>query len=94
MTGERPTAAIVDLDGTVVSGRAVIDGLDALRAAGLPVVFLTNRATDAPNDHAAVLRDGGIDAVAPDVVTAADIAADHLSASDGPALVLGETPAC
>jgi ribonucleotide monophosphatase NagD (HAD superfamily) len=57
MTGERPTAAIVDLDGTVVSGRAVIDGLDALRAAGLPVVFLTNRATDAPNDHAAVLPD-------------------------------------
>jgi len=90
MTGERPTAAIVDLDGTVVSGRAVIDGLDALRAAGLPVVFLTNRATDAPSDHAAVLRD----AAAADVVTAADIAADRLSASDGPALVLGETPAC
>jgi len=92
----RPRAALVDLDGTVVSGDRCIDGaiegIERLRAAGVPVVFLTNRATDSAADHAAVLRAGGIEAAAEDVVTSAAITAIALDPSDGPALVLGDEP--
>lgn len=96
MTEHPPKAVLLDLDGTVISGERVIDGaaagVDRLRAAGLPVLFLTNRATHAPTAHVATLRTGGIDAAAEDVLTSAAITADALGPADGPAIVLGADP--
>lgn len=96
MSDGAPTAALVDLDGTVLSGGTVIDGardgLEALAAADVPTVFLTNRATETPERHAETLRAGGIDAACADVLTSAGIAAASLDPDDGPALVLGDGP--
>jgi HAD superfamily hydrolase (TIGR01450 family) len=93
MTGASPNAALVDLDGTVLSGESVIDGaargIERLRSAGLPVLFLTNRATHAAEAHASTLREAGIEARASDVLTAGEITAAGFDPDDGPAYVLG-----
>jgi 4-nitrophenyl phosphatase len=96
VTEQPPKAVLLDLDGTVISGERLIDGaaagVDRLRAAGLPVLFFTNRATHAPTAHAATLQEGGIDATAEDVLTSAAITAEALGPADGPAIVLGGDP--
>lgn len=96
MSDGAPAAALVDLDGTVVSGETVIEGaregLEALTDADVPTVFLTNRATETPEHHAKTLRAGGIDAAPEDVLTSAGIVAASLDSDDGPALVLGDDP--
>lgn len=68
-------AALVDLDGTVVRGGSLLPGADegvrALRAAGLDVVFLTNNPTRSPADWADHLTDLGVPADPDQVLTSA-----------------------
>lgn len=96
VTAEPPRAALVDLDGTVVSGDEPLDGaatgIAHLRDAGVPTLFVTNRATETAADHAAVLRDAGVDAAERTVLTSAHVAASALEAEDSPALVIGDAP--
>lgn len=77
-------AALVDLDGTVLEGADLIpgadDGVAALRAAGLDVVFLTNNPTREPAAQAATLADHGIPADPGDVLTSAAATRAYLDA--------------
>lgn len=77
-------AALVDLDGTVLEGVDRIpgadDGVAALRAAGVDVVFLTNNPTRAPAAQAGTLSDRGIPADPGDVLTSAAATRAYLDA--------------
>jgi HAD superfamily hydrolase (TIGR01450 family) len=89
-----------DLDGTVHLGGVPLPGAAAtlarLRAAGRPVVFVTNNPLHTAEDYARMLRDGGIEASAADVVTATDALVSYLTAAHPAArlLVVGERPLC
>jgi 4-nitrophenyl phosphatase len=67
------TAALVDLDGTVLHGGELLpgaaDGVDALRAAGLRVVFLTNNPIRPAAAWARTLSERGIETDPEDVLT-------------------------
>ena len=53
----RYDAALLDLDGTIYEGaRAVPGALEALTEAGLPMLFVTNNASRAPETVADQLR--------------------------------------
>lgn len=69
-----PRAAVLDLDGTLVSGDGLLPGaLDAaaaIRERVEAVCFLTNNPTVPPEAYAARLRDLGIEAAPEEVVTA------------------------
>lgn len=68
-------ALLVDLDGTLIRGSEPIPGAaDALDRSGLPVVYVTNNASRAPEDTAAHLRALGFRAEAGDVMTSAQAA--------------------
>ena len=78
-------ALLVDLDGTLIRGTEPIPGVSAgLEASGLPVVFVTNNASRAPEQTASHLRDMGFSAVADQVMTSAQAAVvmlgDHVPA--------------
>jgi len=77
-----------DLDGVVWRGESEIPGssgaIDALRAAGHRVVFVTNNSSLTVGDYLAKLRRVGIDAVSDDLLTSAKAAA-HLLRSQLPA---------
>ncbi|HHU67532.1 HAD-IIA family hydrolase [Corynebacterium sp.] len=80
-------ALLLDLDGTVwEGGRAVAGAVEAINAAGVPGVYITNNAMRSPESVAEKLQAIGLDAGAADVVTAAqaaiDLAAEHLQAGD------------
>lgn len=71
--------AALDLDGVVYVGRHAVEGavagLEAARAAGMRLAFITNNASRPPGDVAAHLRELGVAADADDVVTSAQAAA-------------------
>lgn len=92
----RYDAALLDLDGTVYEGEAAVPGaLEALRASGLPMTFITNNASRSPETVADQLRSLGYDCVADDVLTSAqaaiDMAADVIPAGSK-VFVLGAQP--
>lgn len=81
-------AVLLDLDGTVYQGREPIDGaaegIAAVRAAGVPIRFVTNNASRSPAAVAQRLRDLRLDAEPSEVATSAQAAA-HLLADRLPA---------
>jgi glycerol 3-phosphatase-2 len=89
-------AALVDLDGVVYVGSQPVPGaaaaLDAARAAGLRVVFVTNNAFRTPQDVAAKLVGVGVAAGPEDVVTSAQAVGRMLAERfpvGSPVLVVG-----
>ena len=71
----RYDAALLDLDGTIYEGaRAVPRALEALTEPGLPMLFVTNNASRAPETVADQLRGLGYDCGAEDVITSAQAA--------------------
>jgi glycerol-1-phosphatase len=81
-------AALLDLDGVVYRSDALIPhaagAIDAARATGMRVAYITNNAARPPDEVAAQLRTLGIKAEPDDVVTSAQAAA-HLVADRVPA---------
>ena len=75
--------AMLDLDGVVYVGPAPVDGVPAMlrrvRDRGMTLAFVTNNASRTPRSVAEHLRELGIEAVADDVVTAAQAAARELA---------------
>lgn len=75
--------ALVDLDGTVYRGDAVVDGvpaaLDRLRDHGVEVTFLTNNATTHTARYRERLGDAGALRDGDDVVTAGRVTARHVA---------------
>jgi glycerol 3-phosphatase-2 len=76
--------AMLDLDGVVYVGGSAVPGvpqlLDAARARGVTLAFVTNNAARTPRAVAEHLRRIGVDAADSDVVTSAQAAARELSA--------------
>ena len=89
---------LVDLDGTVYRGEALIPGADAaiaeLRRAGRRVAFLSNKPLATRADYAAKLTRLGIPTSANDVVNSSLVLARHLARLDAgaPVFVIGEPP--
>src|SRR5213594_3471050 len=89
---------LVDLDGTVYRGEALIPGADAaiaeLRRAGRRVAFLSNKPLATRADYAAKLTRLGIPTVADDVISSSLVLARHLRRLDAgaPVFVIGEPP--
>lgn len=86
-------AALLDLDGTIYEGaRPIPHAQEALQAAGLPMVFITNNASRAPKVVADQLRSLGYECVPDDVLTSAqaaiEMAAEEI-APGSPVYVLG-----
>lgn len=81
-------AALLDLDGVVYRGQTLIryaaEVIDAARAGGLRLAYVTNNASRPPAAVAAQLRELGVPADPQDVVTSAQAAA-HLVADQLPA---------
>ncbi|MFW9215075.1 HAD-IIA family hydrolase [Corynebacterium amycolatum] len=68
-------AALLDLDGTIYEGGAAIpNALEGLAEAALPMVFITNNASRAPQTVADQLNGLGYDVHADDVMTSAQAA--------------------
>lgn len=90
--------AIVDLDGTVYLDEQLIDGaragIEALRAAGLDVLFLTNNPIKPRTAYRDRLRSLGIEVEREAVVNSTAIAADFLSTHhpEATTFVVGERP--
>lgn len=89
---------LLDLDGTVYRGEALIPGAEttiaALRAAGRRVAFLSNKPLVTRADYAAKLSRLGVPAGPDDVVTSSLVLARHLRPLDpgAPVFVIGEPP--
>src|SRR4051794_38847053 len=79
--------AMLDLDGVVYIGGDAVPGapghVAAARDAGLRIAFVTNNALRPPAEVAAHLRELGVPADEPDVVTSAQAAARLLAARLG-----------
>jgi 4-nitrophenyl phosphatase len=75
---------IFDMDGVIYRGATALPGaaelLTALRAAGIPFLFLTNNATTPPRLVAERLRDMGIPAGAGEVLSSSEATAAALAA--------------
>lgn len=80
-------AAVVDLDGTVLSGDSLLpgatDGLRALRDRLDHVLFVTNNPTRSPESYAEHLRDLGVAATPDEVLTSCDATIAYLRANHG-----------
>jgi 4-nitrophenyl phosphatase len=76
------SGAIVDLDGTVYVGGSVVDGVpagvDALRAAGLDVLFFSNNPLLGAEAYVQRLRTLGVDAREGETISAGEITAATL----------------
>jgi glycerol 3-phosphatase-2 len=90
--------ALLDLDGVVYLGEEPIDGvpaaLQAARAAGMRLGFVTNNASRTPAQVVALLAGMGVPARDEEVITSAHAAAHFLAdvlAAGSPVLVLGTT---
>lgn len=71
----RYDAALLDLDGTIYEGgRAIPGALEGLTEASLPMLFVTNNASRAPETVADQLRTLGYECSAADVMTSAQAA--------------------
>ena len=63
---------LLDLDGTVWSGGVAIEhAVEAIRASGLPAMYVTNNASRSATDVAEMLRAIDLDAAEEDVLTSA-----------------------
>ncbi|MGH3979622.1 MAG: HAD-IIA family hydrolase [Pseudonocardiaceae bacterium] len=75
---------LLDLDGTVFRGRAVVpaapDAIARVRRTGTGLAFVTNNAARSPEQVAEHLVSAGIDVATDDVVTSAQAGADVLAA--------------
>lgn len=73
---------LCDLDGVVYRGGTACDGavegLRAARAAGLPILFLTNNAARLPGEVAAHLSSLGVQAEPDEVLNSSQVAASYL----------------
>lgn len=98
MPERRIEGAVVDLDGTVYRGDRLVPGADdaigALRAAGVEVLFLSNKAIDRRASFSAKLTALGVPATADAVLNSASITATYLAEShpDDAVYVVGEPP--
>ncbi|MEY9877717.1 glycerol 3-phosphatase-2 [Streptacidiphilus sp. MAP12-33] len=88
--------ALLDLDGVVYAGPAAIphavESLDAARAAGMHLAYVTNNASRTPEAVAAHLSELGVPAAPADVITSAQAAARLLAEKvppGSPVLVIG-----
>lgn len=90
----RPEAIVCDLDGVLYRGNVAVPGagsaLDALRGAGIGLVFVTNNSTKSPAEAAEKIRRlTGFEAHEDDVVTSAQAAANLLADTAPPTLLFG-----
>jgi HAD superfamily hydrolase (TIGR01450 family) len=80
--------ALLDLDGVVYVGPDAVPGvpaaLEAARAQGMRLGFVTNNASRTPEEVAGHLRELGIPADSPDVITSAQAAATVVAGRLGP----------
>jgi arabinose operon protein AraL len=89
---------LLDLDGTVYRGEALVPGaaetIAALRADGRRVAFLSNKPLSTRDDYAATLTRLGIPATPGDVINSSLVLARHLAKIDpgAPLFVIGEPP--
>jgi HAD superfamily hydrolase (TIGR01450 family) len=91
-------AFLLDLDGVLFRGdqpiASAVPALDALRAAGKRLVFLTNNSARTPDQVADKLRGLGISAEAGEVVTSAqataELVASEAEGGSGSAYVIGQ----
>jgi len=89
---------LLDLDGTVYLGEALIPGaaeaIAALRADGRRVAFLSNKPLQTRAEYAAKLTRLGVPAAAEDVINSSLVLARHLATLDpgAPVFVIGEPP--
>ena len=89
---------LFDLDGTVYRGEGLIPGaaevIEALRAAGRRVAFLSNKPIQTRDDYAAKLTRLGIPTRSEEVVNSSLVLARHLARTDPGAacFVIGEPP--
>ncbi|HEV8471325.1 MAG TPA: HAD-IIA family hydrolase [Methylomirabilota bacterium] len=89
---------LLDLDGTVYLGEALIPGaaetIAALRADGRRVAFLSNKPLQTRAEYAAKLTRLGVGAGEDDVINSSLVLARHLAALDpgAPLFVIGEPP--
>src|SRR2546428_8819879 len=89
---------LLDLDGTVYLGEALIPGaaeaIAALRADGRRVAFLSNRPLQTRAEYAAKLTRLGVPAAGEDVINSSLVLARHLARLDpgAPVFVIGEPP--
>lgn len=90
--------AILDLDGTVYRGDALLagarEGIETLRAAGIDVLFLSNKAIHRVDRYVELLSELGVSATPADVINSSAITADYLASHhpDRTFLVVGEPP--
>lgn len=96
---ERYDAFAIDLDGVVWRGRELIEGaaegLSSIRAAGKPLLFLTNNASWTPRAVAEFLSDHAIPATPEEVLNPAVVGVEWLRGRDlggARAFVLGDPP--
>lgn len=86
------TGVLLDLDGTVYRGTEAVPGaarfLERLGAAGIPFLFVTNRANRSPEEVQRQLAGMGIVSRPEQVLTSAQAAARHLAG--GSAYCIGE----
>jgi len=88
-------AAIIDLDGTVYRSETVIPGaaagIDALRSAGLDIVFVTNSSTKTKETCQDRLESLGIEVAVSEILTSASVTARHVGStySDQAVMILG-----
>lgn len=79
--------AVIDLDGTVYRGRDPLPGaaaaIDALRAAGLDLLFLSNNPTKTRAAYVDRLGEMGIEIDEREVLSAGTITTDYLTAEHG-----------
>jgi arabinose operon protein AraL len=93
-------SALLDLDGTVYRGDDLLPGadkgIDALRNAGIRVLFVSNNPTRTRREYVEKLVDLDIDATVEDIITSAWVTATHLAAEHPAkrALVVGESALC
>ncbi len=89
---------LFDLDGTVYVGEQLIPGagevIEALRAAGRRVAFLSNKPLQTREEYALKLARLGVPAQPDDVINSSLVLARHLRALDpgAPVFVIGEPP--
>lgn len=90
--------AIVDLDGTVYRGGSLLpgvrEGIDAMRGAGLDLLFFSNNPTKDGNTYVDHLRDLGLEVRAGEACSAGVTTTEYLQAHHGDEAVLciGATP--
>jgi 4-nitrophenyl phosphatase len=77
--------AVFDVDGTVVRGDdplpGAVEGVERVRAAGIPTLFVSNNPTKPPAAYVDRLSRAGFETTADRVITAGTVAVDYLDAT-------------